>query len=419
MLDVFHMSAKSKPDNEVGNMNEKLIIKMLGEFSISCRDHTVSDQNSRSRKLWMLLEYLVTFRDKVVAQSELIDLLWESEEDVENPANTLKTILYRVRALLDEIEYIDSKKIITYSRGSYAFNPDIPVEVDADEFERLYKESAAPGVTSENKIALLQKVEALYKGDFLPKSAHEPWVVPIATYYHSIYISTVMELCGLLSGKRRWDEILDITQRAVNIDTYIEEFHQYLIRALMETGQSQAALAHYDYVTNLFYTQLGISPSQELTALYKLVKQTNNELELDLNIIKSSLGEFENIEGAYFCEYEFFKDVYRLEARAGARNGQSVCIALLTVADTTGSKPTQKVLNNAMQMLSVAIQNSLRRGDVYTRYSVSQYLIMLSTVSFETATAVIERTIRRFKTEHPKSPARISYKLQPLEPVMK
>ncbi len=399
-------------------MREVLKIRMLGEFSISYKNKSVNDQNSRSKKLWTLLEYLITFRDKAVSQNELIDLLWAEDETIENPTNTLKTILYRVRALLDELDYIDSKRIITYSRGTYAFNPSIPVEVDVDQFEEHCKASALPGLSvSEKTDALIQAV-TIYKGDFLPKSAHEPWAVPINTYYHSMYVNAVLEVISLLSDEARWEEILEICQRAISIDTYIEPFHQYLIRALMETNQQQAAISHYDYVTNLFYTQLGISPSEELAALYKLVKQTSNDTELDLNIIKKTLREQEEITGAFYCEYEFFKDLYRIEARSSARNGQSICIALLTVTDQYGGKPSQKVLNNAMRMLAEAVQCSLRRGDIYTRYSISQFLVMISTVSFESGTMVIERILKKFRTEHPKATIRINYKLQPLDPII-
>ena len=74
--------------------------------------------------------------------------------------------------------------------------------------------------------------------------------------------------------------------------------------------------------------------------------------------------------------------------------------------------------NSAMSQLHSAIQYSLRRGDVFTRYSVSQYLIMLPTVSFENGEMVLKRIQKNFKKENPHSKAIITYKLQPLTPQM-
>ena len=39
-----------------------LYINMLGEFTLRYGENVISDQEGRSKKLWLLIEYLVTFR---------------------------------------------------------------------------------------------------------------------------------------------------------------------------------------------------------------------------------------------------------------------------------------------------------------------------------------------------------------------
>lgn len=397
-------------------MVDVLKIKMLGEFSISYKNRSIG-YGSRANKPWLLLEYLVAFRDRGISQEELIELLWpDEEEEVDNPVNTLKTILYRIRAQLEELGFANGKKIITYSRSMYAFSPDIPIEIDAELFEELYKKSGTLNISEDEKIEILSSAVDLYKGDFLPKSAHISWVIPINTYFHSLYIKAVLEICTLLAEREMWDKILEISKQAITVDSYVEQFHQFLIRSLIATNQHRAATSHYDYVTNLLYTQLGVNPSEELTALYKQVKQTVNDAEIDLNAIKKSLDEQQAINGAFFCEYEFFKDLYRIESRVLERNGMAVYITLMTVEGRDGDKPTQKVLNSAMNALSKAIELSLRRGDIYTRYSVCQYLVILSTVSFESGTKVVERVVSEFKKRYKKPIVKVNYKLLPVDP---
>ncbi|MDO4552022.1 MAG: BTAD domain-containing putative transcriptional regulator [Bacillota bacterium] len=394
-------------------MESVLRVNMLGEFTLAYEDKIIDDRSTRSKKLWLLLEYLITFREKEISQNDLIELLWP-EDEIDNPANALKTLLFRVRSTVATLGFAGGKEIITYRRGTYALNPDIPVEIDAEEFEELLKK--AEQTRGEEKLTCLLEAADLYKGDFLPKSALEAWVVPISTYYHSRYIKSMHELLTLLEEQERYPEIISVCQRAVAIDPYDESFHYSFIKALVETGAQQRAMQHYSYVKDLFFSQFGINPSPELTALYKEVVKTSQSTELDLSIIKDSLTE-EEAGGAFFCEYEFFKSVYQLTARTVLRTGQSAYLVLLTITDSAGRQPPQKALNKHMELLKDCIADSLRKGDVFTRYSVSQYLIMLPSLSYENTEMVMGRVTRFFRHKYPKAPVQLKYSIQPLSPL--
>lgn len=395
-------------------MASVLKVNMLGEFTLSYGENTLDDRNTRSKKLWLLLEYLVTFREKEISQNDLIELLWPDEE-IDNPVNALKTLLFRVRAAVEELGFAEGKDVITYRRGTYALNSDIPLEVDAEKFEHLLKQAEfAPDA---ERLEFLLEATHLYKGDFLPKSALESWVVPISTYYHSRYIKAAHETLQLLRDKQRFEDIIALCQQAVVIDPYDEGFHYSLIKALVDTGAYQRAMQHYSYVKDLSFTQFGINLSPELTALYKEVVKTSKSTELDLSVIKGSLTEEEELGGAFFCEYEFFKSVYQLTARSAVRTGQSAYLCLLTTTDSNGNQPPQKMLNKNMDLLKESIDSALRKGDVFTRYSVSQFLIMLPSISYENAEMVMERVTRFFRQAHPKAPVLLKYSVQPLSPL--
>jgi hypothetical protein len=55
---------------------------------------------------------------------------------------------------------------------------------------------------------------------------------------------------------------------------------------------------------------------------------------------------------------------------------------------------------------------------VFTRYSVSQYLILLPAISYENCEMVLKRIQRSFRTENPHSKVIITYKTQPLKPLV-
>ena len=168
----------------------------------------------------------------------------------------------------------------------------------------------------------------------------------------------------------------------------------------------------------MFYEKFGVAPSAEFSALYKQVVRTLHQTEMNLNAIRDTLNESEHETGAFYCEFEVFKEIYQLDVRNSARTGQSVFLGLITVTDGNGEKPEQRVLNNAMGKLLLTVNESLRRGDVYTRYSVSQYIIMLHTLTMENAEMVIERIIKRFYREYPKLAIKLEYATIPIETVI-
>ena len=96
-----------------------LQIRMLGGCSLTYGDKTISDVNYHQKKPWMLLAYLITFRSQEIPVDELINLLYPGEQG-SRPTGALKTLVYRVREMLEELGLPDSRDMILVTRGTYA-----------------------------------------------------------------------------------------------------------------------------------------------------------------------------------------------------------------------------------------------------------------------------------------------------------
>ncbi len=396
---------------------EKVLqVNMLGEFSLVNGERKVDDQSSRSKKVWTLIQFLIANRMKDVSQNDLIEVLWPEGEEIGDPGNTLKTIVHRARQALDNLEFDDGKNIILFRSGTYAWNNELSVEIDAEAFIALCDE--AERVSGEKKLALLMKALSFYRGDYLPKSSFESWAMPLGSYYRTRYIQAVRNAVALLDENGRYGDIVSLCRRASVIDPYDESIHLSLIQALVATGAQQEAMRHYNYITEMFFSHFGVTPSPELTQLYKEIVRTSKNTEMDLGVIREGLAESSRAGSPFYCEYEIFKDVYRIQARNAGRNGQIVHIALVTVLDGYGKKLTQAKMNTAMERLRGVIGASLRRGDVYTRYSVTQYLLMLPLASFENAEIVMDRVTRNFKHAYPKMDILLHFSALPLDPML-
>lgn len=397
-------------------MRPEYYVTMLGEFTISYKNKRIYDQSNRSKKPWNLLEFLMTNRNRQVSQEELTELLWDEDES-DNPAGALKVLLHRVRKSLEPVMPESGDELIILKRGEYIWNQDVITTVDADEFEQYCKEASNPDLPVESRITLYGRAFTLYKGDFLPRNG-EGWVVPIAAYYHKMYISAVKELIALYYEQQRYEEIIILCRKALAIEKLDERLYFELINALYKSGQQAEALRQYSDSTDMFYKKFGITPSPELKALYKTIMKSTQSLETDIGNIKDALCEKGDAQGAFYCEYEFFKDVYQLEARACARSGDSIYLCLITLSSTNDEEVQLKTINRAMDDLRFAVNETLRKGDVFARYSVSQYVILLPTASFENVEMIMKRISSAFYRKYMKKDIGLQYKLQPLDPKM-
>jgi hypothetical protein len=158
-------------------------------------------------------------------------------------------------------------------------------------------------------------------------------------------------------------------------------------------------------------------PSDETKALYREAERTVNDREVSLGIVRDQLREDGGPGGALICDYDFFRVIYHAEARAVARSGDAVHICLLTAAGENGEL-ARRSLDVCMENLQEIIRSNLRRGDIASRCSVSQFIIMLPQANYENSCMVCERIIRAFCRQYPHSPAELRYSVQPLEPNM-
>ncbi len=383
----------------------KLKVTMFGEFSISYGENTISEHSKRSKKLWLLLQYLIIHHNRAIAQSELIDILSGDEEGA-NPASALKTQIHRLREILSELQCGDN--VIVCTNGAYSINPEIELVIDAEEFENSFKSASSTEDTDERMRLILSAIN-LYTGDFLSKSAYESWVVPLTTYYRSVYSKAVRMALEMLNKAGKLHDIISICSKASAIIPYDEFIHYNHIKALAELGEVDIAHQQYEAVTALMMNKFGIAPSKELVELHDTALKAQSNTQATIDGVVDDLLEQQLVPGAFFCDYQIFKHLFQLEYRDAQRTGICINICLLSVCDTDGEIPSQNPLNKAMQRLQDCISRSLRGSDIFARYSVSQYVIMLFNTNEQTGELVMKRIEKAFRRENTNQGIELKY----------
>ena len=394
---------------------EKLKVKVctLGKFSLTVGRVTVSETINRSNRIWNLLAYMLVHRDKPVTQSELIEAIWP-EDDSSNPGNTLKTLVYRVRSMLSEA-FGEDFQLITSQRGAYSLNKSYEYILDIDEYEKIATAAAKSGVSAEERLDYYSRACTIYGGDYIPRLSTEMWVIPLSMHYHTLHLNLVKAYAELLFESDRYQEVVDLCNLGVRLDAYDENLHTLIVKAYAKQGNEAAAISHYQVATDMLYRNLGVRPSETLRRIYLEIMEGSRSLETDLSIITDSLREEKDTEGAFVCDYGFFRSAYRLESRRAARAGICVHIGLITVATLTGSLPPLDVLNDTMDLLLEILIVTLRKGDIISRYNGAQFIILLPTANFEDSEMVVSRVVDIFHKKYPRNRLQISFNLQQLD----
>jgi len=390
-----------------------LQVQMLGQFPLRYGDRTISDSDDRSRRVWSLLAYMLYNHGRSFAQEELIRLYWSNSEKSADPGNALKSIFHRIRTALDKLQPGLGRLLIRRKAGRYFWNNVMPLSLDIEDFEAHFHAAEAAG-DDDVRLAEYQAALALYAGDPLPRMTDEIWTIPIVAYYHSLYTRAAAGAIELLEKQERTAEAVALCRRAIHIEPYQEDLYEHLMRGLLRTGDMKGAMSVYEEMSEQLFAHFGVMPSETLRTLYRQATRTVNDRTLTMDEVCSQLAEPAPHGGAMVCEYDFFKILYRAEARSIARNGHSANICLLSVSGKDGEMLARRSLDPAMNNLQVLVQNNLRRGDVIARCSISQYIILLPQANYENSRMVADRLVSAFYRRYPHSPARLRYTVQPL-----
>ena len=388
-------------------------IHMLGGFSLHAGDASVSDAGNRSKKVWLLLAYLICNRDRAISQQKLISLLWGDEPDSDNPENALRITLHRLRAQLDQLWPGAGRELILRKDGGYMWNSSIPVQLDCDRFETLCQSPAPDG---ETRLRNLLEALELYQGEFLPRQASEMWVVPIGTHFHNLNLQAALEAAALLSERGRHEEAVRVCRSVAASEPYHEPLYQLLMEQRAAAGDPKGAAAVYEALSKRLFDDFGIRPNEKTRQVYRMAAHSPGSRELPMEEVLQHLKEPEGNSGAMQCDYDYFKVLCYAESRAMERNGNATHIALLSLSSGTGSPLSKRSCDRIMEQLGTQLRANLRRGDTVSRCSVSQYIIMLPKANYENSCMVCRRVINAFLRAHPHIVAKINYMVQPLTP---
>ncbi len=301
------------PSLHIENWPWSIRIHTLGRFEIFKDDKPIQFTGKVQKKPLELLKVLVALGGKDVAEAQLIDVLWP-DADGDIARISFRTTLHRLRKLLGNDDTIQ------LSGGQVSINAGY-CWVDTWAFERMFDEalrsasedrkqqgqkSAAghdpsppyslPTIKPPLPLSLslqgrgagvrgvslsgrgghafafqqsaIEKALALYKGQFLPDGAREPWAISMREHMRSRFLQLTLALGRHWEGNKQYEKAAECYQQGLKTDSLAEEFYQNLMVCHSKRGQQAEAVKVYHLCRAMLVKSLGIAPSGKTEEIY-------------------------------------------------------------------------------------------------------------------------------------------------------
>jgi DNA-binding SARP family transcriptional activator len=220
-----------------------------------------------TRKAELLLAYLVLAHPKEVSRERATVAIWP-DVDGARARNNLSTTLWRIQKVLSgtDVRIVTRPGWLSIDLGS--------LEVDALQFKRLVE---SPAVDLDARVQEFEKATALYTGDLL-EGVDEEWCEAERHHLRMMFVSCLKELVRLYRDRAAYDKATQVCRRIVALDPIDEETHRDLMLLYHLNGDRSAALAQYQIINSILQAELGISPEEKTTELWRYIRTRTAEV---------------------------------------------------------------------------------------------------------------------------------------------
>ncbi|MDO9592684.1 MAG: BTAD domain-containing putative transcriptional regulator [Erysipelotrichaceae bacterium] len=387
--------------------NPRLEVCLFGELTISYGEESNQPLLYLGKNLKQFFEVLLYHRLNPLSKEQLVDLLWN---DSDNPSSALKFAVHKLRQLLSAQPMFKDLDVNVTTKNGYGINPDINMFVDTEEVERLWRLSSDKSVSIIEKREFLTQLTIYIKHPFLINSAHLMWTVPVREYYSGLYNRSMMFLLNEYELEKEYDKVMDLSQLALKYEPFNEDFHYYYLNALVLSAQYRRAIDYYENLSKQFYKEFNLQLSLRTKNLYNFIIAKEELETLDISELMNNLNDNSEFQGALYCEYEVFKRLYQIALRNSERTDEQSYVMLFDLSCSENDFVVSKML----ERLKTAIGVSLRKGDVFARMNVSQFILLLPCKTEENAHMISNRIQQAFYKNTDRKLARIHYHISRL-----
>ena len=388
-------------------------IRTLGEFSLEDDECKYIVDLKKQSQVVILLQYIILNRHRIISTEELIDVIWQ-DQIIENPNNALKNLIYRLRNILSQRLSVSKVDYISHKKGGYMWNDTINTFVDIDELEHFYMMANNKSNTIDIRIKFLTQTMETYKGDFMSDNNSFAIIPEMREKYKNIYETCINKKIELLKEIKNYNELAKYTLELYNKNPQKLNMIDIYLEALYMDSKYNQVIDEYERLTRfLKYENREMSDlGQEI---YKKSIKALNGIEFMNNTTASGIANIMNEnkkEGAYYCEYETFKDYYRIQMRNIERIAVDMCLVVISVGILNYNNV--KNISSVLNVVKNCCIHSLRKGDAITVFNDNQLMLLLYNSNEINGIKVYDRIKNQVDKYYSADDIEINYSIQQL-----
>lgn len=255
-------------------------LKAFGGAEISVRGLAIPEEAWLRKKSKLLLVYLLINQGIRIQKDKVLGIFF-AELSPESADNIFHQAITNIRNVLkpavagktaDESKAKRSKKTANADSGvSYIVYEDkilhmatgFDFYVDVLEFNRLAALVKSPETDSILKIEFAKEAIAIYRGEFLP-GYYDEWIEELRSILEHKYIEICEELLVILEKNRKFDELIEFSEKLLQKDKLHEEAYFSIINAYSSIGNITMAKKKLSQLIKTYDEEYGEKPPKAL-----------------------------------------------------------------------------------------------------------------------------------------------------------
>ncbi|MEM7128797.1 MAG: BTAD domain-containing putative transcriptional regulator [Chloroflexota bacterium] len=241
-----------------------LSLRLFNSFRATLDEQPVT--TFESDKVRGLLIYLVVEAEQVHSREKLAGLFWPDFSEKSARTN-LRRALANLRSALKDA--LTAPPFLLITRSELQFNRESHYTLDVMPFI---------GLEPESNVSLLEARVSAYQGPFLAgfsladSEPFEEWLTLKREQFQRTMLESLQTLIAHYESEQTYPQAMNHAYRLIDMEPWLEEGHQALMRLLALTGQRSKALQQFDACQQALWDGLGVEVSEATQTLYEQIK---------------------------------------------------------------------------------------------------------------------------------------------------
>ncbi len=239
-------------------------VRRLGQPIVLC-----SNRNGQA-----VLRYLVAQPEHRATMDVLMAAMWP-EDEPEVAHHKLQVAVSALRRSLNHGYVNDAGGGYILCRNRvYQLNPLIPLQIDVDEFLKLYH---AGQQSSGSRMAVYyERACDLYTGPFLSEDLYVDWSFMQREQLNQVYLAMCSMLAEYYLEAGRYEDATRWTIAILKENRCDEAAHRQLMRIYTAQGRRSEALRQYQLCERILAAELSVHPMPETMSLFQAILNNKN-----------------------------------------------------------------------------------------------------------------------------------------------